>query len=131
MKHLSILILMSSLCFARLVNAEPGREQSLDGTWQIVFDPENVGRTAKWFRTNHFPAAQARDISVPGCWELTEKDYEGVAFYRHTFRVPERWEGMVVRLQFDAVNFLAEVWLNDVAIGVHEGGFTPFEFRVD
>ena len=131
MKHLSILMLMSSLCFPRLVNAEPREEQSLDGTWQIVFDSENVGRTAQWFRTTHFPVGQKRDIAVPGCWELTEKDYEGVAFYRHTFRVPERWEGMVVRLQFDAVNFLAEVWLNDVAIGVHEGGFTPFEFRVD
>jgi beta-galactosidase len=68
---------------------------------------------------------------VPNCWELTEKDYEGVGFYRRMFKAPARWEGKVIRLQFDAVNFLAEVWLNDTAVGVHEGGFTPFEFRVD
>ena len=29
------------------------------------------------------------------------------------------------------MNFLAEVWLNDQAVGFHEGGFTPFAFRVD
>jgi hypothetical protein len=34
-------------------------------------------------------------------------------------------------LHFDAVNFRSEVWLNDTAVGMHEGGFTPFEFRVD
>ena len=45
--------------------------------------------------------------------------------------VPASWKGKVIRLHFDAVNFLSEVWLNDQAVGVHEGGFTPFEFRVD
>ena len=60
-----------------------------------------------------------------------EKDYEGVAFYRRTFKAPAHWKGKVVRLQFDAVNFRAEVWWNDTALGFHEGGFTPFEFRVD
>ncbi len=65
------------------------------------------------------------------CWELFEKDYEGVAFYRRAFTVPKGWQGKVVRLQFDAVNFRAEVWLNDTAVGSHEGGFTPLEFRVD
>ncbi|MBN2450917.1 MAG: hypothetical protein JXR77_11040 [Lentisphaeria bacterium] len=104
---------------------------SLDGTWEIAFDPENRGRDGKWMRRGSFPTGAARSIVVPSCWELTEKDYEGVAFYRRTFRVPEEWSGQVVRLRFEAVNFLAEVWLNDSAIGFHEGGFTPFEFRVD
>ncbi|MHB8899981.1 MAG: glycoside hydrolase family 2 protein [Thermoguttaceae bacterium] len=85
----------------------------------------------QWFREEHFPREQAREIAVPSCWELTEKDYEGVAFYRRTFTVPNRWQGKIVRLQFDAVNFRAEVWLNDTAVGLHEGGFTPLEFRVD
>ncbi len=105
--------------------------QSLDGTWRIAFDPDNEGRESKWFAQEGFPTRHARDIAVPSCWELTEKDYEGVAFYRRAFEVPANWAGKVIRLQFDAVNFRAEVWLNDTAVGVHEGGFTPFEFRVD
>ncbi|KPK37487.1 MAG: hypothetical protein AMJ65_14445 [Phycisphaerae bacterium SG8_4] len=104
---------------------------SLDGTWQIVFDRNNEGRQNQWFREASFPKAKAREIAVPSCWELTEKDYEGVAFYRRTFVASRDWEGKVVRLHFDAVNFRAEVWLNSQAVGFHEGGFTPFEFRVD
>jgi len=106
--------------------------QSLDGRWEIIFDPKNEGREGRWHRQEVFAAhTDRREISVPSCWELIEKDYEGVAFYRNTFNVPESWVGKVIRLQFDAVNFLCEVWVNDQAAGVHEGGFTPFEFRVD
>ncbi len=109
-----------------------GRETlSLDGTWDIVFDPENEGRAGGWTYDENFPTERQREITVPSCWELTEKDYEGVAFYRRRFEVPDGWEGKVIRLHFDAVNFLAEVWLNGTAVGFHEGGFTPFEFRVD
>lgn len=105
---------------------------SLDGTWEILFDPENKGREAGWRGNETFSSiAGRRNIEVPRCWELIEKDYEGVAFYRRRFVVPASWQGQVIRLHFDAVNFLSEVWLNDQAVGVHEGGFTPFEFRVD
>jgi len=124
-------LVWAAVVFAGVGGAAARELQSLDGTWQIVFDPDNEGREKQWVRGEHFSKARQRDITVPGCWELTEKDYEGVAFYRRTFRVPASWKGKVVRLQFDAVNFRAEVWLNDVAVGVHDGGFTPFEFRID
>ncbi len=106
--------------------------RSLDGAWEIAFDPDNRGREESWQRDAVFVGLSAkREALVPGCWEEIEKDYEGVVFYRRSFRAPAEWRGRVVRLQFDAVNFIAEVWLNDIAVGRHEGGFTPFEFRVD
>jgi hypothetical protein len=106
--------------------------QSLDGTWEILFDPENEGRANNWHQEAVFSANEdRRKIEVPSCWELIEQDYEGVAFYRRKFQVPASWAGKTIRLQFDAVNYLAEVWLNDEVVGFHEGGFTPFEFRVD
>jgi hypothetical protein len=106
--------------------------QSLDGTWEIVFDPANQGRSAGCSVDATFQQlAERRRIAVPSAWELIEKDYEGVAFYRHEFEVPAGWTNKVVHLQFGAVNYLAEIWLNGEAVGFHEGGFTPFEFRVD
>ncbi|MFH1716817.1 MAG: sugar-binding domain-containing protein [Planctomycetota bacterium] len=124
-----LFLLVLSLC----CHADDGMRESLslDGTWQIIFDRNNEGRRNEWFREENFPKEKSRQITVPSCWELTEKDYEGVAFYRRTFVVPAKWEGKVVRLHFDAVNYRAEVWLNGQAVGFHEGGFTPFEFRVD
>lgn len=109
-----------------------GQRLSLDGTWQIVFDPSNQGRAAGWHKSDVFttqPETQA--IQVPSAWELIKQDYEGVAFYRREFDVPDTWAGKVARLHFGAVNYLTEVWLNDAVVGFHEGGFTPFSFRVD
>jgi hypothetical protein len=104
---------------------------SLDGTWQIVFDSKNEGKQNNWFSLKGLPRERVKKIRVPSCWELLEKDYEGVAFYRREFKVPSGWKDRIVRLQFDAVNFRSEVWLNGQAVGCHDGGFTPFEFRVD
>ena len=62
--------------------------------------------------------------------EEIEEDYEDVAWYGRTFKVPSTWKGKVIMLRFGAVNYLAEVWLNNEAVGFHEGGYTPFEFDV-
>ncbi|MCP5116762.1 MAG: hypothetical protein GY953_38535, partial [bacterium] len=45
--------------------------------------------------------------------------------------VPESWKDKTVRLHFEAVNFMAEGWLNDQAVGFHEGGVTGLEVRVE
>ena len=131
-KLLRLFFSIGAFCFPILGNAEARDFQRLDGSWEIVFDKANEGREAKWHTQEVFQGLEARrEINVPSCWERIEKDYEGVAFYRRTFKVPANWTGKVVRLHFDAVNFLSEVWVNDIAVGIHEGGFTPFEFRID
>jgi len=109
-----------------------GETLSLDGTWQIIFDHDNQSREQALFESENFLANDnVRDIQVPSVWERIEKDYEGVAVYRRTFAVPESWQDRIVHLSFDAVNYRAEVYVNDHVVGVHEGGFTPFSFRID
>jgi len=130
--RLTCLATLLTLCIPLSTTAAPPETLSLDGTWEIAFDPDNIGREAKWHEPEVFGGLEIRrSIPVPSCWELTEKDYEGVAFYQRKFSIPAHWKGRAVRLHFGAVNFLAEVWLNGHAIGTHEGGFTPFEFRVE
>jgi hypothetical protein len=124
-------IFLIFISFSAFAQPEKTDRVSLDGTWQIVFDNENLGRNEGWQKDSVFQKQNIRNINVPSCWELIEKDYEGVAFYRKEFSVPASWKGKIIRLQFGAVNYLAEVWLNDEVVGYHEGGFTPFEFRVD
>ncbi|MCP4046149.1 MAG: hypothetical protein GY732_09195, partial [Gammaproteobacteria bacterium] len=129
------------LCFFVLFgtiipNAHAAREYGetlpLDGVWQIVFDHENQSRDQELFKSANFLAREdIRDIHVPSVWERIEKDYEGVAVYRKAFNLPENWRGRVIHLSFDAVNYRAEVYVNDHVVGVHEGGFTPFDFRID
>jgi len=107
-------------------------EFSLDGPWEIIFDHYNEGRSHKLHTTYGFEHhSDKRAITVPSCWEEIEQDYEGVAYYRKKFTIPAQWQGKMVYVNFGAVNYVAEVWLNNHVIDYHEGGFTPFSFRID
>lgn len=132
MSRLIIFLMCSIMLFPMIGKSELRNFQSLDGTWEIAFDPANQGRAAQWTKREVFQGLEnVREIQVPSCWEEIEQDYEGVATYGKTFIVSNDWKGKTVRLQFDAVNYIAEVWVNDHCVGRHEGGYGPFEFRVD
>ena len=126
-----------ALTFASLTTPLLGQEQiretqSLDGTWEIAFDENNQGRSAKWHTQDVFSSLKNRQkIPVPSCWEQFKQDYEGVAFYGKHFKAPANWKEKSVRLQFGAVNYIAEVWLNGYCVGRHEGGYGNFEFLVN
>lgn len=50
--------------------------------------------------------------------------------YRRSFEVPSSWKGKKVLLHFGAVDWKTDVWVNDVKVGSHTGGFTPFSFDI-
>lgn len=74
----------------------------------------------------------ARPVTVPYCWPVHSayRDYTGTALFQHDFVAPLVPKDSVVRLRFDGVFYRADVWLNGVRLGEHEGGYTPFEFDV-
>ena len=93
---------------------------TLDGDWLLATDPQNAGRAQKWFEG---PVAQAKSARVPWIIQEAFPGYHGVAWYWRDFMAPANphvqgryW------LRFWAVDYLAEVWLNGVRVGGHEGG---------
>jgi beta-galactosidase len=128
----SFLILVFAVSTNVYSQQKHANTQSLDGDWQIIFDKENISRAKKLYKNKNFLAqSNIQNITVPSVWELEEKDYEGVAVYRRSFTAPKKWQDKITHISFDAVNYRAEVYLNDNVVGVHEGGFTPFSFRID
>jgi beta-glucuronidase len=99
----------------------------LSGFWEIRFDPEDEGRAGGWdvgFR-------EGQPIAVPASWndQLADwRDFLGPAWYQTSFDLPWGWDASRVWLRFGSVNYLAEVWLNGLPLGGHEGGHLPFEF---
>jgi len=51
-------------------------------------------------------------------------------WYQRTFTVPSGWKNKNVVLNFGAVDWQAEVWVNGIKIGIHKGGYTPFSFNI-
>ncbi len=97
----------------------------LDGQWSLAVDPQNVGRQQKWFERE--PVAPAKPAKVPWIIQEAFPGYHGVAWYWRDFAAPEPpREPARYLLRFWAVDYKADVWLNGVALGGHEGGETPF-----
>ena len=125
-----IVSLIAFLCVGAILFAQ--NQISLDGTWEIIFDDDNLGVEGAWHLNENYDANPGiKEIVVPSCWEEYEKNYEGVAFYRKKFTMPAQWEGKILDLKFDASNYLTQIWLNEQVVGFHEGGYTPFSFRID
>jgi hypothetical protein len=68
---------------------------------------------------------------VPGILQEALPGYHGVAWYwREFIPPPNPFPGGRCLLRFHAVDYRAEIWLNDRPVGGHEGGETPFALDV-
>ena len=66
---------------------------------------------------------------MPHTWQSLGRspDYVGIAWYRIRFEAPASWASQHVRIEFEAVNHTATVFLNGRAVGEHIGkGYTAF-----
>ena len=100
----------------------------LSGFWDFAFDKDDQGVQAGWS-----VGFEGQSIAVPASWndQFAEgRDFLGPAWYQTHFNLPWGWEDKKVSVRFGSVNYLAEVWLNGVRLGDHEGGHLPFEFDV-
>ena len=100
--------------------------KNLNGLWKYAITPKGTPA----------PAAYQGDILVPFA---VESSLSGVGkminekeelWYQRTFDIPSAWRGKQILLHFGAVDWKAEVWVNDVKVGEHTGGFTPFYFDI-
>ena len=105
---------------------ERGEWKNLNGLWQYAVVEKGSA----------IPTAFEGDILVPFA---IESSLSGVGrrindrqelVYQRTFTVPSTWKNKRVLLHFGAVDWKADVWVNDVKVGSHTGGFTPFTFDI-
>jgi beta-galactosidase/beta-glucuronidase len=101
---------------------------SLDGQWLLATDPQNIGRDGKWWTA---PRLDAKRTKVPWIIQDAFPGYHGVAWYWKEFEAPANpVPGGRTLLRFWQVDYKADLWLNDAAVGSHEGCESPFVFDV-
>jgi beta-glucuronidase len=128
---------------------------SLDGRWSYIIDPYEMG----YYDYRRMPFDQSESgkggfyddrkpkdktewveyefdraptMSVPGDWNSQAEKlqfYEGTVWLRQVFQADPK-PGKHYALYFGAVNYEAHVYLNGKKLGMHKGGFTPFQFDV-
>jgi len=99
--------------------------QNLNGLWHYAIRPMGE-EPAAWDGEILVPFAAESALSGVGRRVGAEQEL----WYERTFSVAPRWSDGRVLLHFGAVDWRTDVWVNDVLVGSHEGGYTPFEFDI-
>ena len=98
---------------------------SLNGTWEYAIRKDE-----------HIPDVFDGNILVPFSPEtsisgvnkiVTPEDY---LFYKLSFKLDKSFIKDKVLLHFTAVDQIADVFINDIYLGQHIGGYLPFEFDI-
>lgn len=100
--------------------------QNLNGMWDYAILP----------RGKEMPKSFDGKILVPFAIESSlsgvqkELGSKNELWYHREFTVPANWKSDRVLLHFGAVDWKADIWVNDIKVGQHVGGYTPFSFDV-
>ena len=93
---------------------------ALEG-WRFRCDPKAAGHRAGWFRPD-FDDKGWKELKI-GVWETQGfPGYDGIAWYRLSFKMPPKSDCQAVELHFEAVDETAWVWLNGKYAGQHDVG---------
>jgi len=134
-----------------IANINARQTTSLDGQWQAIVDPYDVGaldyraqplKNNHAFYKNYKPQSESElveydfdtsgQLNVPGDWNTQRESllfYEGSVWYKRSFDYTKSPKNRLF-LHFGACNYFSAVYLNGEELGEHEGGFTPFDFEI-
>jgi beta-galactosidase/beta-glucuronidase len=104
----------------------------LTGEWRFGFDDAGIGHAERWFEQ---PERLTERITVPYTPEsrlsgIHDATHHHTLWYARTFDIPYLFDGQRLRLNFGAVDYTANVWVDGSWVGQHTGGHTPFAFDI-
>ncbi|MGS2739201.1 glycoside hydrolase family 2 protein [Sinomicrobium sp. M5D2P17] len=100
--------------------------QNLNGLWNYSVTPREKTRPEKDQGKILVPFAVESSLSGV----MKEVGASHVLWYNRSFSVPAGWKGKNIKLNFGAVDWQADIWLNDIKIASHTGGFEPFSVDI-
>jgi hypothetical protein len=99
---------------------------NLNGLWEYAILP--AGDDAPSDYHGHILVPFPIESALSGV--MRRLDASSALWYRRTLAVPQSWRGQRVRLHFGAVDWSAQVWVNDHEVGRHSGGFSRFSLDI-
>lgn len=100
----------------------------LDGQWDFAFDKENKGLKECWQELDKLPLK----INVPFVYQsklsgIDSAEFCEVVWYKRSFILPENFKGKRCIINFAAVDYECDVWINGKHAVSHIGGYSSFK----
>lgn len=104
---------------------------NLNGEWTYSFDFGGSGLEREWFKSTGFD----QKIIVPFCPEsklsgVEYKDFINHMWYHRTISIPQDWSNKQVLLNFGAVYYKSEIYIDGVFAARHFGGTSSFQVDI-
>lgn len=99
--------------------------QNLNGLWDYAIVP--FGMTPDKY-DGQILVPFAIESALSGVGKRVGEQNE--LWYQRTFTVPKAWSKKHILLNFGAVDWQADVWVNGISVGSHKGGYTPFSMDI-
>lgn len=99
---------------------------NLNGLWDYAIKPANEEMPEIFDGKILVPFAVESALS--GVGKSVGKD--DALWYSREFKLPKEWKNSRIRLNFGAVDWKAEVYVDDKFVGEHKGGYAPFAFDI-
>ena len=134
---LVVALLMAAVSFAQ-PRAEYPRPQferenwkNLNGEWSFTLDLSNSGRARNFYESKGFDGK----ITVPFAPEsklsgVGYTDFINSVWYQRTIQIPAEWAGKQIKLNFGAVYYESEVYIDGKFVGRHYGGSDSFSYDI-
>ncbi|TCN60030.1 beta-galactosidase [Flavobacterium circumlabens] len=105
---------------------ERSQWKNLNGLWNYAI--QDFGKTVPSKYHGQILVPFAVESSLSGV--MKEVGAQKELWYETNFSIESNWDAQNILLHFGAVDWKTEIWLNDVKIGSHTGGYTPFSFDI-
>ena len=104
---------------------------NLNGTWTYEFDLSNSGKNRQLTTAKQL----SNTITVPFCPEsklsgVNHTDFIEQMWYQRSISIPENWKNKKIMLNFGAVDYHAEIYIDGNYLGNHDGGSSSFSLDI-
>ncbi|WP_455497100.1 glycoside hydrolase family 2 protein [Coprobacter sp.] len=100
--------------------------KNLNGLWEYAITEAGQNVPVRFDGQILVPFAVESALSGVGKNVGREKEL----WYSRSFEIPSTWKNKKILLHFGAVDWKTDIWVNDIKVGSHTGGFTPFSFDI-
>ena len=137
-----LIIVVATLLFSTAIGAQPRAEYprpqferadwvNLNGEWSFALDLSDSGRDRDFYNSKGFE----QRITVPFAPEsklsgIGYTDFINSVWYQRMIQIPSAWQGKRVKLNFGAVYYESEVYIDGRFVGRHYGGSDSFAFDI-